>query len=579
MSLTVSHILSLVIRAALVFWVSPLFLYAALPNDVKKSFVVIICAAALIALAGFLVFPGDYGDISSTLQFGKDSVTKPQIVVLKNLAVLIVVFLATLAVFTFGKGAYLSKSLGFLAAVGLVLAGVHIRTVRKGRAEYASFEHSVAVETGVSPQTILLSRTEPNTLVIFLDRAMAWGVYEALERVPDFTTLYGGFTWYPDTLSFGPNTITALSAMSGGYEYTPDGMSARSDVELRIKVFEGMQLLPELFRLKGDRVYYYNTFYQGFGVTSDDMPVFRNPAIVHPELDSLIQSWFDENSIPRDFGEFIIWEKALFRFSLFRMAPMLFRPRIYDNGYWGSLREDNPELNFFLSLKNRLTLYEEWAILTRYPDILVGDDGDGSFVFIGNNVTHEGQGHAFTSDYTITSGDVVYPQADIEKYGNATNVSNVYLNISVLIELSSLWTSMKKHGVYDNTQIVVIGDHGHKKVTYHPFIDSNEESEIASINGLNPLLMVKPYDSDGPLVRSDDFMTNADLPSIVLEPHGEFTNPFTGRIISNADKNGTLRVGYGPNKIAYQGKWEFNFDREYLVSDSMLNTENWEIVE
>ena len=51
-----------------------------------------------------------------------------------------------------------------------------------------------------------------------------------------------------------------------------------------------------------------------------------------------------------------------------------------------------------------------------------------------------------------------------------------------------------------------------------------------------PLLMVKDFDADGFSV-SDEFMTNADVPTIAVDALIDHPrNPFTGKVIANSEK-------------------------------------------
>jgi hypothetical protein len=69
--------------------------------------------------------------------------------------------------------------------------------------------------------------------------------------------------------------------------------------------------------------------------------------------------------------------------------------------------------------------------------------------------------------------------------------------------------------VYDNTKIIIVSDHGNSFDT--------DMFENTGMQSYNPLLMVKPFNARGPLALSQEFMTNADTPSIAVE--GVIANP------------------------------------------------------
>jgi arylsulfatase A-like enzyme len=80
---------------------------------------------------------------------------------------------------------------------------------------------------------------------------------------------------------------------------------------------------------------------------------------------------------------------------------------------------------------------------------------------------------------------------------------------------------LKKEGVYDNTKIIIVSDHGNSFDT--------DMFENTGMESFNPLLMVKPFNARGALVISEEFMTNADVPAIAAEGAiNHPVNPYLG---------------------------------------------------
>ena len=140
---------------------------------------------------------------------------------------------------------------------------------------------------------------------------------------------------------------------------------------------------------------------------------------------------------------------------------------------------------------------------------------------------------------------------------------------------------MKEQGVYDNTQIVIVADHGRAgEKVYNPYFPENSGSESdPEYNGFHPLLMFKSFQSHGELEISDKFMTNADVPSLVLEAFGGGDNPFTGNPLDQSLKSEALLIGDGPNLIYKHSHHAYRYDRQYYVEGSMLDTANWSVAE
>ena len=108
------------------------------------------------------------------------------------------------------------------------------------------------------------SKTENNVLVIFLDRAISSFFPHILNQFPQLNDQLSGFTYYPNTLSFGLYTTFGNPAMIGGYEYTQDQMNERPDVLLKDKHDEALLLLPTLFAQQGYDVTVANPSFAGY---------------------------------------------------------------------------------------------------------------------------------------------------------------------------------------------------------------------------------------------------------------------------------------------------------------------------
>ena len=157
------------------------------------------------------------------------------------------------------------------------------------------------------------------------------------------------------------------------------------------------------------------------------------------------------------------------------------------------------------------------------------------------------------------------------------SAAHMYTDVAVLKKITDWLEWMKTEGIYDNTQIIIVADHGRAGDNiYTPFFDPvHSDPSKPDYNGYHPLLMFKPFDAEGELVISDEFMTNADVPSMVLEPFGQFQNPHTAVTIDSSAKEKPLLVGDGAPEIYKHHKNEFLFSSSFLVKDSMLDPGNW----
>ena len=93
-----------------------------------------------------------------------------------------------------------------------------------------------------------------NVVVIMLDRAVNGFIPYIMNEKPELKAQFDGFTYYPNTLSYGYHTNIAAPALFGGYEYTPEGMAERPEVSLKEKHNEALKVMPLNFLREGYEV-------------------------------------------------------------------------------------------------------------------------------------------------------------------------------------------------------------------------------------------------------------------------------------------------------------------------------------
>ena len=157
-------------------------------------------------------------------------------------------------------------------------------------------------------------------------------------------------------------------------------------------------------------------------------------------------------------------------------------------------------------------------------------------------------------------------------------------------KLIGTWlTYLKENGIYDNTRIVIVSDHGG---------DSREddfEKDDALDNAITGgqyvgrghyhcLLMYKDFNAKGKMVLDNEtFMTNADAPTLLLKnlsPFG-FKNPFTGNMIpddtTDLKKDGVYISAADTHQPGNNGKYRFSIKPSewWHVKENIFKSENW----
>jgi len=96
----------------------------------------------------------------------------------------------------------------------------------------------------------------------------------------------------------------------------------------------------------------------------------------------------------------------------------------------------------------------------------------------------------------------------------------------------------------------------------------------------NPLLLVKERNARFPLKISDEFMTTADIPSLVIGDLKTTINPYTGTTISSEPKKGVLRVYTAPGNQNRHGPIGFTlFNSRKLLNTNIYQASAWGAIE
>jgi arylsulfatase A-like enzyme len=185
-----------------------------------------------------------------------------------------------------------------------------------------------------------------------------------------------------------------------------------------------------------------------------------------------------------------------------------------------------------------------------------------------NETTHEPG--AYTADLLPVPGIIHYTQEEIETFGSENNTSYMYTFMAAMKALERWLDSLKEMGVYDNTRIIVVSDHG-----------SGFDNSLFEDPGMvvhNPLLLVKQPGLRGALEISDEFMTNADVPALVTVDFDNPVNPYLGTPISGESKNEppivASEVSARPNR---HGPYLLNLlGTRKLVGRDIFKNDSWD---
>ena len=554
-----------------IFWpVSIYFLFGKKVQTFLSAFMTFI---ALGSVLNTFIFMISYGDISQTLSFLNPASFKTVSYISFLNIVIQIVLSAVITVFLFKWKGKIFSSL--LSIIFLAITSISIVNIFLINNEYIKFKSTASHSdvTEVKP-LVRLSKKSKNVVLFMLDRAQSQFVREMLKEDSGFYDILEGFKCYPNVISFNGHTLMGSPGLYGGYEYTPEQMNRRSEEMLVDKHNQALLLLPRIFTEQADFTAVsadpswsnYNVFtdlsiFNGY----DKIKGFQTKGCyndiwvkTHPE------------SMLYDSTESILDRNLLF-FSFFREAPVLLRELLYNkSSFWSSNKVDN----------DLRSILDNYAVLDLLPELTSIDDGKSSYTVIVNELPHE--------NYFFQAPDYT-PVEKVTNTGTSRfrNDSSYHTQMATMKLLGKWINYLKENGVYDNTRIVFASDHGgsyrERDFEYDEELDTLVSgTQYEGRAHYHCLLMVKDFDSTGSIEFDYTFMTNADVPSLLLKGIVEHpVNPFTGKEIpldtSGIKKKGVYITTSDIHQASWNGKYTFSIKENewWLVKDNIFRSKNW----
>ena len=583
----------------------PLMIYCLFKERVKYSLMLLWLVVSVVAVLNVFLFPGNYGNISTALTFDSsltfNSVGKNEIFI--NLFVLCVVSIAILLLFYFHKSKWLNSMLSICILVLSVMSVKNFAEIKKSHNEFIKLNENISsdkkdksyVNKEITP-FFKFSKTKQNVVVIMLDRAVSNYFEEALKFDPTLKDRMSGFTFYPNTASFNGHTVMGAPPIFGGYEYTPVEMNKREDIALVDKHNEALLMLPTIFKNAGYHCTFADPVYAGHSWTPD-VSVLTNKGFESKLLTGRYsRKWINDNKsqIPLEQIKLLLDDTAtwtekkiknnLLHFSIFRELPAVCRPVFYNDGCWMDIEQYRcwMDIEQYKSEDNKIgleTCIDAYSQLAYLPQLCTYDSDVGELVMFTNDLTHNGY-EVYPPDFipgkrrdSSFKTDYKFPYNDKDK-------AIFSLNVCALEVLCDWWEKMKAEGVYDNTKIIIVADHGYD-IEIKPYTSIFPIYDDARAYAFyNPLLLVKDFNATGEVKTSYEFMTNADVPTLAVShlPEEFHKNPFTGKVLNSEEKNdGITIIGSHKHSVSEHGKYKFDYtsDEVFYVKDNIFVKENW----
>ena len=524
-----------------------------------------MCILAAVTILDFMAFGNDRGMLTSSLEYESGlTMTLKEAAVSCLCAVLVgaAVYWAVCR-----RSHYVRRVTAVLCMAVAGMIGINALRVNT---QVGGIQYS-AEENGQVP-SYTMSKYGKNVVVVMMDRAMGELVPFIFNEKPELMEKFDGFTSYSNMLTFGKITHLGLPALLGGYDYTVENINKRADVSLRDKHNEALKVMPTLFSQNGYEVTVFQPTYANYQLIPDlsiyaDMPGVRSfntmGAYESPEV---YKNWSTGNM------------RNFFMYGLMKASPILLQPYLYDHGTYN--RSDVQREEIFAQTVTEdghkaegrsPTFMNSYNVLTNLPRILQVEESEANtFLFMTNETAHE-PALLQEPDYTpeLYVDNIQYDQEHLDRFTLGNTVLDVddemkymmyEVNMAAMLKLGDWFDSLRENGVYDNTRIILVSDHGYDLFT-------NKERVLPDgmdTERFNSILLVKDFDAKG-FSYSDDFMTTGDVPTLAMDGLIQNPiNPFTGNPINSDPKNGTIHVFFSgvldvqTNNAGYQfapGDW------------------------
>ena len=443
---------------------------------------------------------------------------------------------------------------------------------------------------------IPLSRKGRNVVIFMLDRAVSSYLPCIFYEKPELKDMYSGFVYYPNTLSFGAHTNIAIPALFGGYEYTPKRINERNRELLQDKHNEALLLMPTIFCRQGCQVTVFDAPYPGNYTNAGDYSLYDSlPGVNARKLFGAAETSG-------------LWERFenvrlrnIFCYSLSMIVPTVLYGTVYNMGYYNraagsatlfSVNRELPSADYS-NMERDLTFLMEYEVLRSLGNLTkVHDYSRDTLLMLDNGATHEQTILQEPEYYPVRNpNNDAYDEIHADRFlaGSCAirmdtdfQMAHYHVNMAALMLIGDWLTQLKELGVYDNTRIIIVSDHGGYKLFQ---IEEGRLSESGEdIATYNPLLLVKDFGARGAICTDTSFMTNADVPILAMEDLiNNPVNPFTGNQVNNEAKQAIQYVSIShSNNINSNNGTTYDIGRWYAVmpgGETLFDSSRWVLQE
>ncbi|MCQ2502594.1 MAG: YidC/Oxa1 family membrane protein insertase [Saccharofermentans sp.] len=568
-----------------VIWV-PLFVVLS-KEKAKRFAMCALPAAAVIGIVNYIAFNKNFGTMSNKLIYEHSLQYGAKEMILNLLVDLAVAGVVVLVAVKFKKFIKPMMAMALLAvAILSVMRIISIELFCKG---YNYSYNNTAEEINIP-----LTTTGQNVVVLMMDKMNGSYIPYIFNERPDVAAQFDGFTYYPNTVSVGKYTNFGTPAIFGGYDYTPDQINSRPDTPLVDKQNEALLLMPKLFSENGWETTVCDPPYANYQWIPDTSIFDEYENINAYNFSGLFN---DEVPLLAKAGEEleVRLNRNLFCYGFMKSLPYALQSGIYCKGSYCYMNFAYT-MTFGYNLHMQSGILEshiqEHTVLEKLDDVVsISDDPKNCFLVLANSSTHE-ISLLKEPEYVpaVYVDNTEYDAAHMERFTvngvtmdmneddpSSCSYGSYEISMEACISLGKWFDYLRENGLYDNTRIIIVADHGNGMEQFEELL---VEDLGIDAQAFNPILMVKDFNSKG-FVTSDEFMTTADTPTLAFNGIIDNpVNPFTGNpVYQNIKQNGVIVYSSENNNVFFNNGSVFTDPEGFwlMVHDNIYDDENWSL--
>ena len=459
----------------------------------------------------------------------------------KNLAVDAAVLVGVLAGMMWlihrGYVSQLAKVFGVLSCVAVLAGVVGLWQSQGGWHTKGEMQTADSVTQAKVPDWTQrffgFSKENTNTVIVMLDAFSGGHMRQIIDEMPEVTEKLTGFIWYSDALASGSNTVSSVATIFAGRSVSPGEINRTSSVSIAEKINAEYAGTIAALEPLTDVALNERNWLEPVRLKKNLQEIHwkgKEPLAVRFMGESFLNRWLKENGESIGQSESDVFLLAV---SLFKSAPWSLKSLIYKDGRWIDALLSSTDHDNTLMRRGQ----SDWALLNLLPELSNTDMQAPTVKFIDTEITH--------APWLMEQGRckvVANPTNTVRS--NGINERHLTVEKCALEALGKWFDWMKQEGVYRNTNIVLVSDHGSGDTAQLIELGSEMKNRLGRPDSL---FLFKPAGAvSGKIVESDNHVQISNI--------GEWLRG--GKIDENLPK----RIFYVSNpagtKYNIDGKWE-----------------------